>query len=146
MITTEPDLEQLMQTLDELRPDELELVEKNIANLKKRRQPSFPPRTLFDDETFLISCEDYLALSDEARDNIQLYAYDKYRNWIDEELARCDARWMIVCGGKILDWSPTLNDYPSDEKMEMIGKQSGYAPFIFMANPLIEESARAAFA
>ncbi len=139
MMSAQIDLEQIFQTLDKLRPDELWLIEEHIANLKKRNQRSFPPKTLVDDETFLMPFEDYLALSDEARDNIQLYAYDNYREWIDEELARRDARWMLVCGGKILEWSPKLDDYPSDEKMEAIGMQSGYAPFVFMANPLIEE-------
>lgn len=138
------DLEEILQTLDKLRPDELWLVEEHIANLKKHSRRSFPPKTLVDDETFLMPFEDYLALSDDARDNIQLYGYGKYRSWIDEELARLQARWMLVCGGKILEWSPKLNDYPSDEKMEAIGMQSGYAPFVFMANPLIEESQRAA--
>lgn len=139
-------LEQILQTLDKLRPDELWLVEQHIANLKKRNQRSFPLKTLIDDETFLIPFDDYLALSDDARDNIQLYAYDKYRSWIDEELAQRDARWMLVCGGKILEWSPKLEGYPSDEKMEAIGMQSGYAPFVFMANPLIEESSGVALA
>lgn len=106
MMSAQIDLEQIFQTLDKLRPDELWLVEEHMANLKKRNERSFPPKTLVDDETFLMPFLDYLALSDEARDNIQFYAYDKYRSWIDEELARRDARWMLVCGGKILEWSP----------------------------------------
>jgi hypothetical protein len=137
MMSTQIDLEQILQTLDKLRPDELWLVEEHIANLKKRNQRFFPPKTLLDDDAFLISFDDYLALSDEARDDIQLYAYDKYRSWIDGELARRHARGMIVCGGKIIEWFPKLDDYPSDEKMEAIGMQFGYAPFVFIANPVI---------
>jgi len=131
MITAEPDLEQLLQALDELRPNEFELVEKHIANLKKRRQPSFPPKTFFDDETFWLPYEDYLKLSEATRRNILFYAYNQYGDWICTELARRFAKWMIVCGGKIVAWPYRFHDHPSREKLNMIGMQTGYTPFVF---------------
>ncbi len=124
-------LEQIFQTLDKLRPDELWLVEEHIASLKKRNRRSFPPETRFDDETFLMPYEDYLALSEAARDNILSYAYNQYGGWIYEELARHFAKWMIVCGGKIVEWSHRLHDHPSHEKLNAIGTQTGYTPFVF---------------
>jgi hypothetical protein len=92
------------------------------------------------------SFEDYLALSDEEGEELKLMAYEKYRDWIYHELAKRRARWMLICKGKIIEWSPTLDDYPSDEKMDEIGRHLGYAPFTFIANPVIEESYRTAIA
>jgi hypothetical protein len=140
MIIAETGLEQVLKTLGKLRPEELEVVEKQLTHEKAKPKVSSSPKTLLEDERYLISFEDYLALSDEEGEELQLLAYEKYRNWIYQELAKRRARWMIVCGGKIIEWSSRLNDYPSEEKMDAIGKQFGYAPFVFIANPVIEES------
>jgi hypothetical protein len=94
----------------------------------------------------LISFEDYLALSDEEGEELKLMAYEKYRDWIYHELAERRARWMLICKGEIVEWSPTLDDYPSREKRHAIGRQMGYAPWTFIANPVIEESYWAAVA
>jgi hypothetical protein len=78
-------------------------------------------------------------MSDEERDEIQLEAYKKYIKWIDEELGKRHARWMLVCGGAVIESSPTLRNYPRDEKLRKIGEQCGFIPFVFAAQPLIEE-------
>jgi hypothetical protein len=90
------------------------------------------PKTLLEDERYLISFEDYLALSDKEGEELKLMAYEKYRDWIYRELAERHARWMLICGGKIIEWSPKLDDYPSHEKMDAIGKQIGYAPWTLL--------------
>jgi len=146
MTAVQTDVEQIWQTLEALPLAGREIILARLTNKKTNDRIFSPPKTLLEDERFFISFQDYLPLSDDERDEIQSVAYEKYGSWIDEKLEQLHAQWMMVCGGKILEWSPTLNDHPSDEKMEMIGKQSGYAPFIFMANPLIEESAWAALA
>lgn len=131
-------LEPVLQTLYKLRPEELAMVEKQIANKKSKLKASLQIKTLLDDENYLITFDEYLALSDQEGEELKLGAYEKYRDWIDRELAKRRARWMIICGGKIIQWSPTLDDYPSGEKLVTLGKQLGYALWVFIANPLIE--------
>jgi hypothetical protein len=75
--------------------------------------------------------EDYLALPDEARGNILSDAYHQYGGWIYRELGQRFAKWMIVCGGKIVEWSHRLHDHPSHENLNAIGTQTGYTPFVF---------------
>jgi hypothetical protein len=140
MIIAEPSLEQVLKKLSTLRSEELELVEKQLASTKKNNKASSSPGTLLEDEMFLIPFEEYLALSEDECDEVQMQAYEKYRSWIYDELEKRGAQWMLVCGGKIIESSPTLDDYPSDEKMYALGKQLGYAPLVFIANPVIEES------
>lgn len=134
-------LDRILQSLDELNPEELELVEKQIAKAKAKNGKSAKPKTLLEDESYLLSFATYRALSNDELEALQLSAYDKHRDWIYHELAKRRARWMIICGGKIVKWSSTLKDYPEEEKdLDNIGKSIGFAPFIFIANPVIEES------
>jgi hypothetical protein len=146
MIIAETGLEQVLKTLGKLRPEELEVVEKQLTYEKHKPKISPLPKTLLEDERFLISFDDYLALSDEEGEELKLMAYEKYGDWIYRELAERRAKWMLICKGEIVEWSPTLDDYPSREKRHAIGRQMGYAPWTFIANPVIEESYWAAVA
>jgi hypothetical protein len=140
MTAVQTDVEQVWQTVDALSPAGREIILARLANKKTNDRIFSPPKTLLEDERFLISFEDYLALSDEEGEKLKLLAYEKYQNWIYDELARRRARWLLVCGGEIIAWSPTLDDYPARDKRHSIGKQLGYAPWTFIANPVIEES------
>lgn len=140
MAAIQTDVEQVWRTLDALPPAGREIILARLTSKKANDKTFSPPQTLLEDERFLISFEDYLALTDEEGDKLKLLAYQEYQNWIYDELARRRARWMLICGREIIESSPTLNDYPSQEKMDAIGRQLGYAPWTFIANPVIEES------
>jgi len=140
MAAIQTDVEQVWQSLDALPAAGREIILARLTNKKANDRTFSPPKILLEDERFLISFEDYLALSDEEGEKLKLLAYEKYQHWIYDELARRRAKWMLICKGKIIEWSPTLDDYPSHEKMDEIGKRLGYAPFTFIANPVIEES------
>jgi len=140
MTAVQTDVEQVWQTLDALPSAGREIILARLTNKKMNDRPFSPPKTLLEDERFLLSFEDYLALSDDELDEIQIAAYKDHHAWIDHELAQRHAKWILVCGGKIVESSKVLNDHPSDDKMYAVGKQLGYAPFVFMAGPIIEES------
>lgn len=133
-------LEQVLQSLEKLGMEELKIVEQQIVKAKAKNGRRSKPETLLEDKKFLFSFEEYLTRSTDELQELQDFAYEKYRDWIYEEMAKRRARWMIVCGGVILNWSSKLNDYPSDEKLDDAGKRTGFAPFVFIANPIIEES------
>jgi len=141
MAVINAEVEQIWQTIESLPPEGREVIrerlgfEKPIKNFSKISSGSS-----LDDAIFKISFEDYLALSDDERDAIHSSAYEKYRDWIDAELERRGAEWMLVVGGDILEAGETLDEYPSREKLYKSGHHFGLIPFVFVANPIVEES------
>jgi len=91
-------------------------------------------------DVFTLSFEEYLALTDEERKNVQWRAYQLHQPWIDVELDHRGAHWLLVCHGEIIESSSNWGDYPSREKLMTLGKQNGYVPFVFVREPMIEES------
>jgi len=142
METLNTPLDQFLDTFDALSSEELERVEKRLTSVRgeKNGTPRIPALPSTPRDIFAITFEEYLATSDDERDAIQLEAYARYRKWIDEELRQRHARWMLVCGGTVIESSSTLRNYPKDEKFRAVGEQFGLIPFVFAAQPLIEES------
>jgi hypothetical protein len=138
-MTTE--LEQVFQTVDRLNDAELEL-------LRRRIERSRSPKSLTHSrgypeeagELFAIPFDTYRVMSQDERDAVAFRAYKILDRWIDEELKKRHAKWMLVCGGEILESSPKFIEYPSSEKLIAVGQQRGMIPFVFIRTPLIEES------
>jgi hypothetical protein len=135
-------LEGFLETLDELSPEELDRVEKRLASVREKKNGNAPvpaappvPRDLF-----AISFDGYLAMPQAEREAIDILAYKRYANWIEQELDRHNARWILVCGGKVIESGPTLRSYPRSEKLQAVGEQYGLMPFVFLRGPMIEES------
>ncbi len=129
-------LNQMLRLLEEFSPRELAVIEERIAARKQISEQ--PPDAAAD--LFKLPFDDYLAMSREERDAIALRAYQTLETWIDATLKRLGAEWMLVCGGEVIESSPTLRNYPSREKLMQIGRQRGLVPFVFVKAPLIEES------
>jgi hypothetical protein len=131
----EVDLNQVLKVLEQLSPQERAFVQEQLVARQHTPEQAGLPTDLF-----TLPFDDYLALSDEEREAIQLRAYQDHQMWIDAELKQREAEWLLVCGGEVLEASSTLRDYPSREKVMQIGEQRGYVPFIFVREPLVEES------
>jgi hypothetical protein len=141
MAVMETDLELLFKTVENLGSDELELLRERIEQSRRKKisatSRGYPQEA---EELFAIPFNTYLAMSEDERDAIAFRAYKILDRWIDQELDARHAKWMLVCGGKILESSPKLIEYPSSEKIMALGKKSGLIPFVFIRTPLIEES------
>jgi hypothetical protein len=141
METKNPLLDEFLETVDELSPEELEKVEKRLASARDKKNGNAPisssPQAVRD--LFAISFADYLAMSREERNELQIAAYRKYAKWIEQELGRHDARWILVCGGKVVESGPTLRNYPRAQNVRMVGERYGLMPFVFVRGPVIEE-------
>ncbi len=139
VMTTE--LEQVFKTVDRLNDAELELLRRRIERARAKKSSSdsrgYPQEAA---ELFAIPFETYINLPEDERAAIAFRAYKVLDRWIDQELKARRAKWMLVCGGKILESSPKLLEYPSREKLMALGKKSGLIPFVFIYKPLIEES------
>jgi hypothetical protein len=137
MPVMEVDLNQVLKVLEQLSPEELAVVQERLA----ARQKTTTLSSLACAEVFALPFNDYLALSDQEQEAVQRQAYQTHQAWIDAELERQGAEWLLVSGGEVLEASPTLQDYPSREKLLDIGRQRGRVPFVFVREPLVEESA-----
>ncbi len=142
MSELEANLNQVLRVLDHLGPRELAVVEERLAARKQVAEQ--PPEVAAD--FFKLPFDDYLAMTREERDAIALRAYQTLGAWIDAELEKRNAEWMLVCGGQVIESSPTLRNYPSREKLMQIGRQRRLVPFVFVREPLIEESGWSALA
>jgi hypothetical protein len=130
-------LDQVLKVLDQLSPEDLAVVQERLEERKNRaaNAPCAP------DDVFALRFDDYIARSDDERETVQLRAYQEHQAWIDTELERRGAEWLLVCGGEVLDASASLKDYPSREKLMDIGARRGCVPFVFVREPLVEEAA-----
>lgn len=135
------ELKEVLEMIDKLNPSDLARVQEKIAPSQQRQwiQTDNKMATPKND-VFSLSFEAYLALADDEREDVQWRAYQLHQSWIDAELARRGAQWLLVCQGKIIESSSTWRNYPSREKLMAVGKQNGYVPFVFVKAPLIEES------
>jgi len=131
VMTTE--LEQVFQTVDRLNDAELELLRKRIERSPRKKSSyhshGYPEEAA---ELFAIRFETYINLPDDERAAIAFRAYKVLDRWIDHELKARRAKWMLVCGGEILESSPELIEYPAREKLMALGKKSGLIPFVFI--------------
>jgi len=139
VMTTE--LEQVFQTVDRLNDAELELLRRRIERSHSQKSVmhsrGYPEEA---GELFAIPFDTYRVMSQDDRDAVAFRAYKILDRWIDRELKSRHAKWMLVCGGEILESSPEFLEYPSSDKLIMVGKERGLIPFVFIYTPLIEES------
>lgn len=146
MAVINADIEQIWQTIEALSPEDREIIRERLVHEKARKSlPTTLPTTPLENEIFRISFDEYLSFADEKRASIRASLYTKYRDWIDDELQRRQAEWMLVVGGRIIE-TGQLDEYPSREKLYKTGYHYRLIPFVFVANPLIEESSWVAHA
>jgi hypothetical protein len=136
--------ETILKSIDGLSSAELETLQERIARSRQKKisttlQPT--KRNVFE-----IPYNEYLKLSDAERDEIQWRVYVEHHKWYETELKARRAQWILVCGGKVLEFSRTLDNYPTPEKLQAFGKEHGFIPFVFVPRPLIEESPWSALA
>jgi hypothetical protein len=101
--------------------------------------PPILPTPLSIDPAFAMTFRDYLSLNAAERKAVALDVQERYRDWIERELKSRRATWMIVLGGKIMESSPDLADYPVPEQLLKLGKEHDLVPFVFSRPPLFEE-------
>jgi len=130
--------ETIIESVDALSPAELDALQARISRSRQRQAPA--TKKTSERSVFEISYDEYMALSNEERDALQWRVYHEHHERYEAELKARRAQWMIVCGGEIVEVSRNLDNFPTPEKLQAIGKERGYIPFVFVPKPLIEES------
>ncbi len=130
--------ETIIESIDALSQAELDALQ---ARISRSRQKQAPAAKRGDERSvFEIPYDEYARFSNQEREDLQWRVYREHHEWAETELKTRRAQWMIVCGGKIVEFSRTLDNFPTQEKLQAFGKEHGFIPFMFVPKPLIEES------
>jgi len=89
---------------------------------------------------FAVRYSDYTRLSGDEERELQEKIYMENYAWIESELDRRKAEWMIVINGRVVKSSSTLDKIPSKPQLDRLGKKRGFVPFLFVRNIPIEET------
>lgn len=138
MSTHVASFETIIESVEALSPAELDALEARISRSRRKQAPA--TKKTSERSVFEIPYDEYLKFSDQEREDLQWRVYREHHEWTETELKTRRAQWMIVCGGKIVESSKTLDDFPTPEKLQAMGKECGFIPFVFVPRPLIEES------
>jgi hypothetical protein len=88
---------------------------------------------------FAMPFEEFEKLSEAEKSETRWQAFSRNQQWINEQLRKYRAEWIVVLGGKVEKFSPTLNDLRTKTEIKKMGREKGLAPFLFIREPLIEE-------
>ena len=92
----EVNLEQLLKVVEKLNPAEIAILRERIHLTQHSASVKPSTETSQRDEFFTLPFKQYLALSDEERELIQLSVYQSKNKWIDAELKRRKAEWISM--------------------------------------------------
>lgn len=94
----------------------------------------------YNDDLFKLSFNEFINLSAQEQRNWRHQILREKKNWLLNKLVTKKAEWLLILGGKIEIASPSINELPTKEKIYGLAQSKGFAPFIFIKDPLIEES------
>ncbi len=74
---------------------------------------------------FQLTREEFVALPPEEAGALPLQMWKENEEWLDEQFAVRDAKWLLVVGGKILASYPDDCNLPSEEELHQIEQREG---------------------
>lgn len=89
---------------------------------------------------FAMRFEEFEKLSRAEQSEIRRQVFSHNRAWINEQLQKYRAEWIVVVGGIVERFSSTLDDEPTRSELRKMGQKKGLVPFLFAREPEIEES------
>lgn len=88
------------------------------------------------DPAFTMTFQDYLAMNAAERKAMTLELQMRHQDWLARQVESLRAAWLLVVGGKVMDSSPRLDDYPSPERLMKLGEEHALIPFVFSRPPV----------
>jgi phosphoribosylformylglycinamidine synthase len=86
-------------------------------------------------EPFALDYRTYRSLTTEERLSLRGVALQKHGNWILQQLNERRAHWVLCVGGEVMDAGPTLDTYPSEERLVQLGESNDLVPWVFTLPP-----------
>lgn len=93
----------------------------------------------FGDDLFQLSFDEFINLSAHEQRNWRHQILKEKKEWLSKQLVAKKAQWLLIVGGKVELASPSLDDLPKKQKIYGLAKSKGFAPFMFIKDPLIDE-------
>jgi hypothetical protein len=97
-------------------------------------------RILTGPDLFRVSFAEFASLDEEDQEELRGAVLRRYGRWVDAELERRQAAWILVVGGEVVSCGTGLDSLPNKSDAYRLGQQKGRAPFLFTQEPLIEEA------
>jgi hypothetical protein len=88
---------------------------------------------------FEMSFDEFEKLSNSEQSELRWQAFSLNKPWIDDQLRKYQAEWVVVIRGTVQRFSSTLDDVPAKSEIRKIGQEENHVPFLFIREPLIEE-------
>jgi phosphoribosylformylglycinamidine synthase len=86
-------------------------------------------------EPFALDYRTYRSLTTEERLSLRGVALQKHGTWILQQLQERRAHWILCIGGEVMDAGPSLDTYPSEERLVQLGESNDLVPWVFTLPP-----------
>jgi len=130
-----PEVEAEGATTEELAERYLEqaqpLLRQKISELVEHQV-----KTLTGQDPFHVSFAEFISMGEQQQNELRCAALRRYGFWVDTELERRQAMWMLVVGGEVVSCGTSLNSLPTKSHIYHVAQQKGLAPFLVTREPL----------
>lgn len=90
-------------------------------------------------DPFQVSLAEFISLGEQQQNELRSAALRRYGDWVDTELERRQALWILVVGGEVVSCGTSLNSLPTKSLSCHLAQRKELAPFLFTKEPLVEE-------
>jgi hypothetical protein len=91
------------------------------------------------DDPFKTSFSDFAGMGQKEQDELRCAALRRYGQWVDAELERRQASWILAIGGRVVSQGSDLATLPTRPAVFRMSEEEGYAPFVFLKEALVEK-------
>ena len=103
---------------------------REIETPKARTMPKQPEDKFISEN---ITLEEYKALPREEKRRYLDEAEEVNQRWVNNQLNRLNAKWIMVIDGQVVLHGVKLDDYPEDEDFIALCEKTGKYPFVFFS-------------
>lgn len=82
-------------------------------------------------DPFQVDFRSYEAMPTDAKMALRTLALRKYGTWIEGQLRGRSAAWILCLGQEVLESGPSIDSYPSDQRLLKMGVQYDRVPWVF---------------
>jgi len=82
-------------------------------------------------DPFQVDFRSYEAMPTDAKMALRTLALRKYGQWIEGQLRGRNASWVLCLGQEVLESGPSVDSYPSDQRLLKLGIQYDRVPWVF---------------
>ena len=106
-------------------------------DLRSSTATSGPPKasSSLGADAFTLNYGTYQAMSTDSKLGLRSLALQKYGTWIRKSLRDRRAAWILCVGQDVVDSGDTLDTYPTEAQLELLGSQRDLVPWVFTRPP-----------